>query len=274
MLAHAKWWGVLVLCVACVPTESPTPRPTFELSAPTLAASPTVRILTSDELYGADENDGQNNPTAAALPSGGGLPPFESAPSGVIGTGTPIQIVLEDGAVIDGEMYSSGQERLAGLLLIARDPDIWGELPRQLFNNGYTVVVMGVRASVPRLNDLGTMVLAVSELGTVDPARLAVIGVEEGADLALLGCAGEALCDGVVLVNPTLEQPLLGVLPRYVPRPMLLVTGREESVASRVVQALSLAAPDTSRVLLYDGTFSQQAITLLPDVLAWLGQLW
>ncbi len=264
--------SLLLACVACVPVATSPPRPTFELSAPTLAASPTVRILTSEELYSEDNTQGQNSPTAAALPSGGGLPPLSFGERTPLGVSAPVQIVLDDGVLVEGELYSSGQERLAGVLLLARQRDVWGELPRQLFNNGYTVAVMTLRPSVPRVNDLSTMLLAVSELGTVDPARMAVIGLEEGADLTLLGCAVDALCDGAVLIRPTLRDALLDALSRYGMRPLLLVATPDDPLADELH-----AVAANAQLRTYDAptlTALTQNASLWLELFAWLNGLW
>lgn len=270
MRAHVS--ALLWLCVACAPVALPTPRPTFELSAPTLEASPTVRILTSEELYSEENLSGQNNATAAALPSGGGLPPLAFGQSAPLGASVPIQIVLEDGVIVEGELYTSGQERLAGVLFVAREAELWGELPRQLFNNGYTVAVMRLRPSVPRVGDLSTMLLAISELGTVDPARMAVIGAEEGADLTLLGCANDALCDSAVLVRPTLRDALLDALPRYGARPLLLVASQGDDLAAELQ-----AAAANAQLRTYDApttaTLAQNA-SFWAELFAWLASLW
>lgn len=263
---------LLLVCAACVPIALPTPRPTFELSAPTLAPSPTVRILTSEELYSEESSLGQNNPTAAALPSGGGLPPLAFGESAPLDASVPIQIVLDDGVVVDGELYSSGQDRLAAVLFVARQRDIWGELPRQLFNNGYTVAVMSLRPSVPRINDLSIMLLAVSELGTVDPSRMVVIGAEDGADLTLLGCAADALCDGAVLLRPTLRDALLDALPRYATRPLFIVALQGDSLATELY-----AAAGNAQLRTYEASttadIAQNASWWL-ELFEWLARLW
>src|SRR5688572_1943351 len=99
--------------------NAPTATPARELSAPTLQPSPTVDIKPSGELYEeSDVNPGQLNATAASLPSGSSLPPLVVGTPNV-GGHRSVQILLEDGTQVTGDLYQRGISRVPGILLLA-----------------------------------------------------------------------------------------------------------------------------------------------------------
>jgi len=270
-------FGVLLLSllVACdVLPQQPTLTPTRDLSAPTLAPSPTVNILNSQELYGDSIADGQNNPTAAALPNTGALPPFAAGTHEPGGSAT-VQIVLQNGEIVVGDLYetSNALHRSPGVLLIGRDRLAWGLLPAQLFAADFSVLVVDTPAS-PRPADFDVLLTSLSELGPVDPAHIAVVGAQDAADLSLLGCAITAICDAVVLLSPRSRDTLLNVLPNYNPRPMLVIAGQDDTASFQVALALAGTFGAGSQFIDYPSGSGTDLLSINPDlntrIITWL----
>lgn len=239
----------IVFISACdVLPQAATAKPTRHISEATLAASPTVPIRTSDELYGNTNIGGQSDPTVAALPVDAPLPPLQSGIFNESG-GQSVEIILEDGQAILADLYESTQlARSAGILLLARDRLTWGTLPAELMAAGYTVLVIEM-PSVARFADMDVLLTSLSEEGKVDPARIAVIGAGEGADMALLGCSVYLICDAVVLLSPQSQDSLLNVLPNFNPRPMLVIAARNDSQSYDAATALSTAFAEGSQFM-------------------------
>ena len=120
---------ITVLAAAC-DNVVPTVTPERALSGPTLEASPTVLPFLPSAEPTMWVNQGQNDPTAAALPSGGDLPPL------VIGTSDPgsafqsIQVTSEDGTQLRGDLYPNLEgQRVPGVLRLAPGRAAWLDLP-------------------------------------------------------------------------------------------------------------------------------------------------
>mgnify|MGYP000073560264 CR=1 FL=1 len=228
---------IIVLLAACESVEpAPTATPTRALTGPTVEASPIVRgeLPTQQPTL---QFIGQNDPTAAAMPSGGNLPPLP--------VGTPvqgevrqaIQITVADGRTLPGDLYSLGDQRVPGLLMLAPDSDAWLDLPLRLQAAGFTVLTIDL-AAVASPDDVSGLLQSLSDFGSVDPGRMGVIGGEGGADVALAGCATELLCDAVALVSPTQHDPLLIAMQRFNPRALFAAAGQDDAASYAAAQAL------------------------------------
>ncbi|MEO1290159.1 MAG: hypothetical protein AAFV93_20600 [Chloroflexota bacterium] len=244
------FFSLSIFVTACdVLPQVPTVTPTRRFTASTLEPSPEVLIQNSDELYGDDVRDGQSNPTAAALPVDAPLPPLQSGSISETGA-QPIQIFLNDQIILTGDIYVRGStdDRVAGILILAEDIPAWGSLPAELFDAGYTVLV--VQIPIPFLaENLDTLLRSLSENGSVDPARLAVIGAQSSADTALLGCAIFEICDAVVLLSPQNRDALLNVLPNYNPRPMFLVASTADATSFATASSLATSFAEGSQYI-------------------------
>ena len=217
-----------MLLGACATPAAPTLTPTRSVSGPTLAPSPTAVVLSSDDLYDDDDFVGQSNPTVAAFPVDGVLPPV-SASTPDANNANSVTVVLEDGMMLVGDLYENEDgNRQPGLLLIGADRTAWGIFPQELQNAGFTVLVMELRP-LPVAEDVATMLTALSELGTVDPARIGVIGASAGADLTLLGCTRNLLCDATILLSPLGQDTLLNVIASYNPRALMVVAAQNDA---------------------------------------------
>jgi hypothetical protein len=267
---------VLLILAACLPA-APEPTATRRFTAPTLAPSPTVNIQTSDEIYGDSIRDGQNDPTAAALPRDSALPPLDTGSISETGA-MMVDLFLSDGTALNAHLYQPNTEgRGAGIMLIGEALDAWGTLPNDLQAAGFTALVVELPALL-RAEDMDTLLLSFSENGTVDPSKIAVIGSMAGADIALFGCAVYPLCDAVVLMSPQSRDSLLNVLPNFNPRPMLVIVGQsdEESYAAATGLAASFAAG--SQLLEQSSGTGAGLLALNSElngaIVAWLQAVW
>jgi len=267
--------GVLLLLLAACDTLSPLTRtPTPPLSGPTLEASPIIRPYLPTEPPPGYVSSGQNDPTAAALPRDSDLPPL---PVGTIVPGAGQQVVeitMGDGAFLSGDLYAGGTERVPGVLVLATDRTAWSAFAAQTEGAGFTVLVMEVRDSAS-VDDFQVMLEAFTEVGTVDPASVGVVGGAETADLALLGCAANRLCDTVILLSPLQQDAALRALPLYNPRPLMVAASEDDADSYAVAQAVQEAV--TGEVLFQPFTSAGRGTAMLqarPDLadlmVAWL----
>lgn len=222
----------LILIAAC-DNVAPTPTPTRALSAPTLEASPVLRPLAQEHEPTQFLSAGQNDPTAAALPRDSELPPL---PVGTLVPGEsrqPINVTAPDGSILTGDLYPTAPDaRVPGILMLAPDRSAWLDLPLRLQAEGYTVLSMNAREvgnSTAATGDFSAMIEALSEVSSVDPGRIAVIGAESGADEALAGCAAQLLCDILVLFSPLDSALASDAILRYNPRPLFITAAQDDA---------------------------------------------
>jgi hypothetical protein len=252
---------MLLVTMACSILDPPptTATPLPFLSGPTIAATWTVfpSLLERDPVDSRDENAflGGYDLTAAALPPDYALPPADGnfLPNQV---GRQITLLAADGTELNGAFYqpvdqAADAPRRPGLLLLARDGNGWGEWPVQLYDAGFTVLVMNVRGDAPA-SDFTVMMQSLST-GEADPSRLAVIGGGVGADVALLGCAGEVLCEALVLLSPSNTEPIVAAMAAYSPRPVYLSAAENDGNAFPAVQVLRGVARGPVVVQTYAG---------------------
>jgi hypothetical protein len=246
-MKRSLWWlwsvGLLLAgCEAFALQPTPTLTPTRVLSAPTLAASPVVRGEVP--TFPAQEFIGQNDPTAAAAASGGDLPPI------ALGSGEPgaisqsIQLPATDGVLLTGTLYSSGSARVPGVLLLAPDSANWLDLPLRIQAAGFTVLTMNT-GSIRTLDDFSVVLRTLSDVGTVDPSGMGVVGAEDGANTALIGCAADLLCDAAALISPT---QALGIpMQQFNPRPVFIAAGEADTTLTPLIDDLSRFAQNAAR---------------------------
>jgi hypothetical protein len=263
---------ILLILTACLPA-APEATATRRFTAP----SPTVNIQTSDEIYGDSIRDGQNDPTAAALPRDSALPPLDTGSISETGA-MMVDLFLSDGTALNAYLYQPNTEgRGAGVMLIGEALDAWGSLPNDLQAAGFTALVVEL-PTLLRAEDMDSLLLSFSENGTVDPSKIAVLGSMAGADMALFGCAVYPLCDAVVLLSPQSRDSLLNVLPNFNPRPMLVIVGQsdEESYAAAIGLAASFA--EGSQLLEQSSGRGAGLLALNsnlnPAIVAWLQGVW
>jgi hypothetical protein len=265
-----------LLLAACDTLAAPTGTPVPTLTGPTIEASPQVAQPNPFELL-PDEFIGVNDPTAAALAPDAALPPMANPVATPDGIRQPVEIVAEDGAMLTGDLYLLPGDRRPGLLLLAQDHLFWGDYPLRLIDAGYTVLVMDMRGDpINSLADFEVMLRSLSS-GLAQPDRLAVMGSNVGADMALFGCGAEPLCDAAVLLSPAGLLDATTAMGNFGSRPILLTASDEDTAAFAAINALQAAAqgPVFLQPLTGAGTGTDMLFTR-PDlgdlIIQWLGQ--
>lgn len=246
---------------ACDALNPPPPTATREFSAPTLAASPTVDFQSSDELYSSTPAAGINDPTAAALPSRGSLPPVVAGEETADG-GQAVNVFLPDDTILSGMLYDRGTVRVPGVILLATDAAQWGTVPHDLLESGITALVVEPPA---RAEDMQTVFTSFIELGTVDPARVALAGLGSQADLALMACALDEICDVVILLNPQARDTLANVIATVNPRPVFIAAAQADTAAFETAERLALLA-NTGTLVNFEQGAGVDLITANPDL--------
>lgn len=229
---------LILLLAGCRLVEPiPTAIPTRALTGPTLAPTEVFRGEVPTEAPTLAFL-GASDPTAAALPRDSSLPPL---PVGSVAPGEvkqTIEIAVGPGILMPGDLYSAGDQRVPGILMLAPDSDGWLDIPLRLQAAGFSVLTMDI-ANPNDLSIFSTLLHSFSEAGPVDPGSIAVVGAEGAADMALFGCAADTLCDSVALISPTQRQSLLIAMQTYNPRPLFLAAGDGDTVAMDTVQSLA-----------------------------------
>lgn len=260
------WFSLIFITAGCVLPTQATLTPTRGLSAPTLAVSPTPVIRSSGDLYPTDEGIfvGQTNPTQAVLPVDSEPVPIPHADADA---GNVVDVVLADGSVLQGDLYTSGESRQAGILIVGVDRSAWGELPLELQRAGFTVLVMET-GLIPQATHVDTMLKTFINLGTVDPARIGVIGEAQGADNAMVACAFDEICDVVALLSPLTRDTLINVMPSYGTRPLLLSASNQDPESYPVALALSQTAPGDTRFIEATAGRGSSLIQFQPELMS------
>jgi hypothetical protein len=231
------------------------------ITGPTIAATDVIRpFLPTPEPF----NPGINNPTAAALQRDAELPPLVLSGAG---SGTEaIQITAQDGTMLAGDLYPSlSGERVAGILLIAPDRTAWGDFALRLQARDYTVLSMDMR-DPPMLGDFISMLNALANAGTVDPGRIVVVASEAGADLALVGCAGDLLCDALAMISPA-DVRGVGYLESFLPRPLMVAAAQDDGNFA-VAEAIRDSAPSQITLESVGGSGSGAGLVVSSSALA------
>lgn len=226
-----RFVGSLALVSILAACEQGTPQPitpSYALSAPTLEASPVLYPVVPQGEPTDFIAPGQNNPTAAALPSGGELPPLPVGSPQVSGAQT-IEITAPDGTPLGGDLVQDPLgDRNPAVILLSTNRAGWGDLPLRIERAGFTVLSMDARANADSsvaLGDVGAIITALARLPSVDASRVALIGTEEAADLVLAACGGGQPCDAMALFSPqTAAQQAIFA---FNPRPLFLAVGQQ-----------------------------------------------
>lgn len=247
--------AITALLLASCDSLTPVPltlTPTREFSAPTLEPSPTTDIRPPTAVPLGMPDRGQNSDQAAGLPAEAELPPL------VLGGGNSSEnmslarVTLRNERTIDGNLYLNPpvdngaglvQERLPGIVLFAPSQDEWAVLPTQLRDAGFTVITFSVDSSLSS-QDISQIIRAFSQSDAVDPARIGVVGAAEGADLGLIGCAVQSLCDSLVMLSPLSGDTLRNILPDYGVRPLLIYASAADAESAQTVVMLQSAGND------------------------------
>ncbi len=238
MRCVTSWVLVVPLLLAAGCAALPEPTPTRALSGPTLAPTDDVIPAPPSELPGNFiDTAGASDPTAAALPNDLDLPPL--AITGAAGETQTVQISLS-GQTVTADLYQNVVVRSPGVILLSENREVWGQFPRQLEQNGYVVLAVDVPAGTSSTS-INEIVGSFSDLAQgvdsrLDPAWIALVGEQSGADAALRGCAVDSRCDALVMLSPLSGEQASVLAQAYGDRPLFVAASQDAPVSFTLAQ--------------------------------------
>lgn len=260
---------IAALLAACTLAEADTARatPTASPLPPRPVTDPTPEILSSEELYRDDLRViGRTDPSFASLPVDAVLPP---APVG--DSSRRVKVVLEDGSVLEGERYGFSVLRQPGVLILSREVSNWRPLTKHLAERGFVVLAIETGGWL-EAQHLETVLRSLIAISKVDAGWIAIIGAEQAADLALLGCAVNELCDAAALLSPLSRDTLLNMLSSYGARPLWLAAARDDAEAHTASRALARSAIGEARFLEYEQGRGVELLLYQPELVDQLAE--
>ncbi len=259
-------FGALTGC-GLSPDWQPKPEPTaISLRIPPTLAADDLR---AEALYVENtRHSGRTSYSFASLPAGAILPP---APSGESELG--VSILLDAQTRIQGELYRSGVQPEPAILILGGQASTWGLLPQKLSQAGFVVLVLQTGPTTPA-RQVDLMLQSLIAIPGVNAGAVGMVGEARSADLAMLGCAVNTLCDALALLSPTARDTLLNMIPSFGSRPLWLAASRSDSESQAAALSLSQALPGQAQFLEADsgrGAGLLEAVPGLTDQLVnWL----
>lgn len=222
---------VIVLMAACEP-EPPTatPRPTIANAvAPSPVIDPVLPTLPGYTPHAQSEFTPGFNYTLPA--------PVATAPS------LALSIPLED-VILSARFYRGNSQKPGTVILLHgenQSSNVWLDVPAKLQSAGLNVITLDLRGygrSSGQLDwtrneaDLHNALTYLASLNMFDANRIAFIGLEAGAALAVSGCVGESACRAVVVISPKniAKLDLSKSIPLLSKRPLLLIGAQTEAL--------------------------------------------
>ena len=232
--------GLLAGC-GLSPDWQPTPAPS---AVPRALPTPTEFVLSSEAIYrDAVSHSGVTSADLASLPAGAILPP---AP--IMDSERGVSVSLDNQTSIVGELYRQGGQPAPAILILGADISAWGSLANQLSEAGFVVLVLRTDSLTPA-RQVETMLQSLIAIPAVDAGAIGLIGEARSADLAMLGCAVNTLCDALALLSPTSRDTLLNMIPSLGARPVWLAAGRNDSESHAAALFLSQRLRDQAHFL-------------------------
>ena len=233
---------------ACEPLSNAPLEPEISATAaPPMIPTPTVFLLHSEALYAAGRlRAGMTSRDLASLPAGAILPP---APSGDSERG--VSVLLDEGAILPGELYRHEAEPAPAILMLGADISAWGALPLQLSQAGFVVLALQTDATTPA-RQVDAMLQSLIAIPGVDAGAIGLIGEARSADLAMVACAVNTLCDALALFSPLARDTLLNMIPSFGQRSLWLAASKSDGESHAAALSLSQALRGQARFELLD----------------------
>lgn len=230
---------------------------------------PTIEVLDSEALYRQDSRAiGQTSPSLASFPAGAILPPV---PDGLTERG--VSLILDSETTLFGELYPQAGPRRPGVLLLSSRLAGWTALPSTLAQSGFAVLVAQTKPLTPARQIEAILQSFIAAPG-VDAGSIGVIGADEAADIAALGCAVNSLCDALALLSPRSRDILVNMMPSYGDRPIWLAAGQDDREALDTASALAAAASGEAQFHRASAgrgmALLQRQLDLAEELVAWL----
>lgn len=179
----------------------------------------------------------------ASLPAGAILPP---APSG--GSERGVTLLLDARTTIAGELYRRGGQPQPAILILGAEISAWGSLPHQLSQAGFVVLALQIGPTTPA-RQVDLMLQSLIAIPGVNAGAIGIAGEARSADLAMLACSVNTLCDALALFSPTSRDTLLNMIPSFGARPLWLAASRNDSGSYAAALSLSQALSGQSQFI-------------------------
>ncbi|MCY4064284.1 MAG: hypothetical protein OXG53_18075 [Chloroflexi bacterium] len=222
---------------------------------------PTAFIPSAEAQYTDNTRHiGMTSYSFASLPAGAILPP---APSGASEPG--VKLLLDARTTIQGELYRRGVQPEPAILVLGADVSAWGSLPYQLSQAGFVVLALQVGPTTPT-RQVDLMLQSLIAIPGVNAGAIGIAGEARFADLAMLACSVNTLCDALALFSPTSRDTLLNMIPSFGGRPLWLAASRQDSESYAAALALSRAASGPAQFIEAAGGRGANLLNAQPDL--------
>lgn len=235
---HLLFAVALSMLVGCGLSPDWPQAPIATATAVSISVPPNSAFIPSVEAQYTDNTRhiGVTSYSFASLPAGAILPP---APSGASERG--VTILLDAKTTIPGELYRRGAQPEPAILILGAEISAWGSLPQQLSHAGFVVLALQIGPTTPA-SQVDLMLQSLIAIPGVNAGAIGIVGEARSADLAMLACSVNTLCDALALFSPISRDTLLNMLPSFGARPLWLAASSHDSESYAAGLALSLAA--------------------------------
>jgi pimeloyl-ACP methyl ester carboxylesterase len=205
----------------------------------------------------------------------------------------PVKLKSTDGTALSATEYGTGAK---GVVLVhgdGRSGADWSAVAGRLAGNGFHVVAIDLRGSggsklpaAPGDADWAKMpedvVSAAAYLRTRGAKEVSLIGADTGGSVAMAAGASDPAITSITVLSPAVTAHGLKItdaLAQYGQRPLLLVAGTGDTLASKAASLLEPRALGPKQLRLVDGSSSGIALFVGdPDleavVVGWLNGSW
>jgi len=223
--------------------------PTATATAVSISAPPPAAFIPKAEAQYTDatRHIGITSYSFASLPAGAILPP---APSGASERG--VSVLLDARTTIHGELHQSGGGTEPAILILGAEIPAWGSLPHQLSQAGFVVLALQIAPTTPA-RQVDLMLQSLIAIPGVNAGAIGIVGEARSADLAMLACSVNTLCDALALLSPTSRESLLNMIPSFGGRPLWLAASRSDTESHAAALALSQAVIGQAQFIEADG---------------------
>ena len=174
-------------------------------------------------------------------------------------------MLLDERTIIHGELYHHSGQLEPAILILGADISAWRMLPLQLSQAGFVVLVLQTGPLTPA-RQVETMLQSLIAIRGVDAGAIGLIGEARSADIAMLGCAVNTLCDALALLSPTSRDTLLNMIASIGERPLWLSASRSDAESHAAALALSQAAQGQVRFVEVDHGRGADLLSAEPDL--------
>jgi dienelactone hydrolase len=164
-----------------------------------------------------------------------------------------------DGVTIAASLYEPSYRPAPAVVLLhmlTRNRRDWDQVGARLASEGFVALAIDLRghgesspapsdeaaAPTAMLQDVTAALLFLGGTPDVRHDRIGLLGASLGANLALVAAAAQPSIKTIALLSPTLDYRGLRIeqsARKYAPRPLLLVTSREDAYAVRTARELT-----------------------------------